>query len=88
MQRKCGTLETRRNGKRPDVTTYPPFEYRWAEGQYDGVPAMAAELVRRQVALIVANSPGVMTVKATTTTIPIVFTSRECKFEAFFTVDM
>jgi putative ABC transport system substrate-binding protein len=47
-------------------------EYRWAEGQYDGVPAMAPELVRRQVALIVANSPGVMTVKAATTTIPIV----------------
>ena len=50
-------------------------EYRWVEGQYDRVPAMAAELVRRQVAVIVANSPGVMAVKAATTTIPIVFTT-------------
>ena len=51
------------------------IEYRWAEGQYDRVPAMAAEVVRRQVAVIVANSPGVMAVKAATTTIPIVFTT-------------
>jgi putative ABC transport system substrate-binding protein len=49
--------------------------YRWAEGQYDRVPAFAAELVRRQVALIVANYPGAMAVKAATTTIPIVFTA-------------
>jgi putative ABC transport system substrate-binding protein len=45
------------------------IEYRWAEGQYDRVPAFAAELVRRQVAVIVANTPGVMAVKAATTTI-------------------
>jgi putative ABC transport system substrate-binding protein len=51
------------------------IEYRWAEGQYDRVPALAAELVRRHVAVIVANSPGVMAVKAATTTIPIVFTT-------------
>jgi putative tryptophan/tyrosine transport system substrate-binding protein len=51
------------------------IELRWAEGQYDRVPAMAAELVRRQVAVIVANSPGVMAVKAATATIPIVFTT-------------
>jgi putative ABC transport system substrate-binding protein len=51
------------------------IEFRWAEGQYDRVPAIAAELVRRQVAVIVANSPGVMAVKAATTTIPIVFTT-------------
>src|ERR1700741_1756427 len=51
------------------------IEYRWAGGQYDRVPALAAELVRRQVAVIVANSPGGQVVKAAITTIPIVFTT-------------
>src|SRR5215813_11014640 len=51
------------------------IEYRWAAGQYDRVPALAAELVRRQVAVIVANSPGVQAVKAAIKTIPIVFTT-------------
>jgi putative tryptophan/tyrosine transport system substrate-binding protein len=51
------------------------IEYRWAGGQYDRVPALVAELVRRQVAVIVANSPGVQAVKAAITTIPIVFTT-------------
>jgi putative ABC transport system substrate-binding protein len=49
------------------------IEFRWAGGQYDRVPAMVAELVRRQVAVIVANTPGAPEVKAATTTIPIVF---------------
>jgi len=48
-------------------------EYRWAEGQYDRVPVMALELVGRRVAAIVANTPGVLAIKAAITTIPIVF---------------
>ncbi len=47
-------------------------EYRWADGHYDRLPAMATELVRRQVAAIFTNSPGVAATRAATTTIPIV----------------
>src|SRR5262245_18008909 len=50
-------------------------EYRWAEGQYDRVPVMALELVDRRVAVLVANTPGVLAVKAAITTTPIVFTT-------------
>jgi hypothetical protein len=44
-------------------------EYRWADGQYDRVPLMALELVSRQVAVIVANTPGVLGIKAAIKTI-------------------
>jgi putative tryptophan/tyrosine transport system substrate-binding protein len=50
-------------------------EYRWAEGQYDRVPMVALELVDRRVAVLVANTPGVLAVKAAILTTPIVFTT-------------
>jgi len=53
------------------------IDYRWAEGLYDRLPALAEELVRRPVSVLVATggATSVLAAKAATTTIPIVFSS-------------
>src|SRR5262250_902076 len=54
------------------------IEYRWAEGHYDRLPALAADLVGRKVDLIMANSPpAAVAAKSATSTIPIVMSGAD-----------
>ena len=53
------------------------IEYRWAENQRERLPALARELVRRQVAVITTAGLAEFAAKAATTTIPIVFMSAD-----------
>src|SRR5262245_53471348 len=54
------------------------LEYRWADNQIDRLPALAAELARRQVSIITGSTPAVaLAVKQATTTVPIVFLVNE-----------
>jgi ABC-type uncharacterized transport system substrate-binding protein len=50
-------------------------DYQWARGQYDRVGVLAADLIRRKVAVIATNTPTAPVAKAATTEIPIVFVS-------------
>ena len=77
-KRFVSTVEAFREGLREtgfDVGQNVSVEYRWANGEHDRLPELAAELVRRKVDVIVSNRVAAQAAKAATTTIPIVFES-------------
>src|SRR6266478_1226856 len=71
--RSCKGLMRRAIDRAKNVT----IEYRWADGQYARFPEMAADLVRRQVAVIAVNTPAARIAKKAATNIPIVFFTGE-----------
>ncbi len=64
------------------------IEYRWAGGQYDRLSEMAADLVRREAAVIAVNTPAVIPAKMATSTIPIVFFTAVDPVEAGFVASL
>jgi putative ABC transport system substrate-binding protein len=64
------------------------IEYRWAEGHSDRLSALAADLVRRQASVIVANSQATVAAKAETTAIPIVFMTSADPVEVGFVASL
>src|SRR6516225_7798352 len=65
------------------------IEYRWAEGQYDRLPALAADLVRSRITVMATpDTPATLAAKAVTTTIPIVFYTAADPVEVGFVANL
>ena len=65
------------------------IEYRWAEGQYDRLPALAADLVRNRITVMATqDTPATLTAKVVTTTIPIVFVTSADPVEVGFVANL